>query len=408
MDIVPILSTLKRHRTAAILIVFEIALTFAIVCNAIFLIRARLERIDRPTGIAEAEILRVKVTGIATTADPYATTAQDLAALRSIPGVRAAEAVNMVPLGGSAWNNSMSTVADDPNPPANVATYFGGPDLLETLGVRLIAGRDFTSDEYARFADVLQAERAAISAVIVTRGLAETLFPGQNALGQKIYAYSNTPQVIVGIVEHLARPNEISTGRNNRRHATLFPVIVPFTIGGTYVLRVDPSRAAEVLAAVDHALDSVDPNRIILDRQTFGEIRDRYYKQDRSMAWLLVGVALALLVVTALGVVGLASFWVQQRTRQIGIRRALGATRGDIVRYFLVENFLLATVGIVLGIALAFAINLWLMDKYQVERLPTSFLPIGAFLLWLLGQVAVLGPALRASTIAPAIATRSV
>ena len=126
------------------------------------------------------------------------------------------------------------------------------------------------------------------------------------------------------------------------------------------------------------------------------------------MAYLLAGVSFALLIITALGVIGLASFWVQQRTRQIGVRRALGATRGDIVRYFQVENFILATIGIVLGMALAYAINLWLMQKYQVARLPGEFLPIGAVLLWLLGQIAVLGPAMRAAMIPPAIATRSV
>jgi putative ABC transport system permease protein len=119
-------------------------------------------------------------------------------------------------------------------------------------------------------------------------------------------------------------------------------------------------------------------------------------------------VSLALLIITALGVVGLASFWVQQRTRQIGIRRALGATRRDILRYFQTENFILATLGIILGMVLAYAINLWLMDKYEVPRLPAPFLPIGAVMLWGLGQLAVLGPALRASLIPPATATRTV
>ena len=126
------------------------------------------------------------------------------------------------------------------------------------------------------------------------------------------------------------------------------------------------------------------------------------------MAYLLVIAAVALLVITALGMVGLASFWVQQRTRQIGIRRALGATRGDILRYFQLENFILATAGIVLGMGMAYWMNLFLMDKYEVARLPAEFLPIGALLLWLLGQVAVLGPALRASLIPPAVATRTV
>jgi putative ABC transport system permease protein len=113
------------------------------------------------------------------------------------------------------------------------------------------------------------------------------------------------------------------------------------------------------------------------------------------------------LVVTALGIVGLASFWVQQRTKQIGIRRALGATRGQILRYFQTENFLLATVGIVLGMLLAYSINLWLMSAYELPRMPIAYLPIGAVLLWLLGQVAVFGPAYRAAAVPPAVATRS-
>ncbi len=126
------------------------------------------------------------------------------------------------------------------------------------------------------------------------------------------------------------------------------------------------------------------------------------------MAWLLATVILALLVVTALGIVGLASFWVQQRTKQIGVRRALGATRGQILRYFQIENFLLATVGIALGMLLAYAINQLLMGKYELPRLPLVYLPIGALALWMLGQIAVFWPAQRAAAVPPAVATRSV
>ena len=108
------------------------------------------------------------------------------------------------------------------------------------------------------------------------------------------------------------------------------------------------------------------------------------------------------------GIVGLASFWVQQRTRQIGIRRALGATRRQILRYFQTENFLLATLGIVIGMVMAYGINMLLMEKYELPRLPALFLPLGAVTLWLLGQIAVLGPALRAASVPPAVATRTV
>ena len=405
MHFLPILSTLRRHRTAAALIVLEIALTCAIVCNAIFLIRDRLARMDRPSGVVEDELVRVELTGIGTAADAHAVTAQDLAALRAVPGVKSVSSMNMLPFGGSSWNTGISLVGpEDPNS-LNAGMYLGA-DLIKTLGLHLVAGRDFTPEEYVEFKQARE-KRSRVTSVIVTRGTAERLFPGQSALGKSVYIYGKDPQTIVGVIDVLARPNEVN-GSQNGAYSMLLPVIVPFSLGGEYLLRVDPARKAEVLGAVDAALNKVDPNRIILERQTFAEIRSKYFDKDRAMAYLLVGVSIALLVITALGVVGLASFWVQQRTRQIGIRRALGATRYDILRYFQTENFILATLGIIIGMGLAYAINLWLMNKYQVSRLPASFLPLGALLLWMLGQIAVLGPALRASLIPPAIATRTV
>lgn len=125
------------------------------------------------------------------------------------------------------------------------------------------------------------------------------------------------------------------------------------------------------------------------------------------MAWLLFVVCVVLLVVTALGIFGISSFWVQQRTRQIGVRRALGATRRHIMQHCLAENFLLATFGIVLGIVLAYAINQVLIDTNQLPRLPLIYAPIGAAVLLLLGQLSVLAPALRAAAVPPAVATRA-
>ncbi|MDE2315287.1 MAG: FtsX-like permease family protein, partial [Xanthomonadaceae bacterium] len=131
-------------------------------------------------------------------------------------------------------------------------------------------------------------------------------------------------------------------------------------------------------------------------------------ERDTTMIGLLIASALGLLFVTALGIAGLANFWVQQRARSIGIRRAIGATRGDILRYFQTENFLIVGAGIVLGAALALALNLMLMTHYELPRLPLWYLPIGAAVLWMVGQLAVLSPALRAARVPPVVATRSV
>ncbi len=123
---------------------------------------------------------------------------------------------------------------------------------------------------------------------------------------------------------------------------------------------------------------------------------------------ILGGVIVALLLITALGIVGMASFWVAQRTKQIGTRRALGATRGDILRYFMTENFVITTLGLAAGALLTYAFNYWLITHYQAQRLPLAYLGGGVLALWLLGQIAVFGPATRASRVPPAVATRSV
>jgi len=179
---------------------------------------------------------------------------------------------------------------------------------------------------------------------------------------------------------------------------------------GSYLLRASPGDLPRVLRDALAAVAKAVPE-VVIDRENshaVAELRHDVFKNDRAMAGMLVGVIAALLLVTALGIVGLASFWVQQRRRQIGIRRAIGATRGDILRYFQTENFLIVTIGIVLGMLLAYVLNLLLMTHYELPRLPLFYLPIGALVLWGLGQLAVLGPALRAAAVPPVVATRSV
>lgn len=411
MELRPILSTLRRHKTAAALIILEIALSCAIICNAVFLIGDRIGRMDRPSGLAENELVRVQLTGIGKNDNAAALTRSDLAVLRAIPGVKAAAVSNQVPFVSSSWNTSVNLAKDQVQPSLSATTYMGDEALIGALGLNLVAGRNFAPDEVVDWEAVSAPNsKVAVPAVIITRSMADKLFPGENALGKSFYSWGDDPIRIIGIVEHFARPSE-QGGSVAHDYSIILPFSVPYSVGGNYIIRVtDPTRRDEVLKGAVAALKRNGPSRIVLDENTMTveALRAKYYRQDRSMVWLLVAVCIALLVVTALGIVGLASFWVQQRTRQIGVRRALGATRGQILRYFQTENFLLATLGIVLGMMMAYGINQLLMSKYELPRLPASYLPIGAIALWLLGQLAVFGPARRAAAVPPAVATRSV
>ncbi len=405
MDIRPILSTLRRHKTAASLIVLEIALSCAIICNALFLIGTRVERVNRPTGLADEEIVRINSAGIGRDDNADARYKVDLAALRAIPGVKAATATNHLPFDNSSWNTSVSIRPDQPVPSLNVAVYLGDEQMVDTFGLRVVAGRAFLPEEYVDWGALNSNKVTSVPAAIVTREMAEALFPGQNPIGKLLHdSWGDKPVPIVGVVERLIRPND-NEGPAHAYNSMLLPVRPTM---GRFVLRTTPERRDEVLKAAVAVLQKNNPNRIILEQDTIEEMREGFYRQDRSMAWLLGVVCIGLLLITALGIVGLASFWVQQRTKQIGVRRALGATKGQILRYFQTENFLLATIGIVIGMTLAFGINQVLMSKYELPRLPLYYLPIGALALWVLGQVAVFGPARRAAAVPPAIATRSV
>ena len=404
MEIRPILSTLRRHKTAAFLIVLEIALACAIICNAIYLISHRLNQMNIDSGIAETELVRIRMAGLQVGSSSKQAVQADLAALRNIPGVTQVATASQIPFGDSSSNTSVKLDPDQKDSTLNAAVYMGNEEMVATLGLRLVAGRAFLPAEYQDMEDLRDAEgERSIPSAIINRTMAERLFPGQDAVGQVFYSWGDMPVTIVGVVDELIRPNNLGGGQ----YSMIFPLRVNES-AVNYLLRTDPSRRLDVMAAAVTALKQVNPNRVLINDDLVSDLRADYFQQDRVMAWLLVTVSIALLIVTALGIVGLASFWVQQRTKQIGVRRALGATRGQIMRYFQMENLLLVTAGIVLGMLMAYGVNQLLMRHYELPRLPLFYLPVGAVLLWLLGQVSVLGPAWRAAAVPPAVATRSV
>ena len=161
------------------------------------------------------------------------------------------------------------------------------------------------------------------------------------------------------------------------------------------------------MRAAEDTLVKLRNDRVLTSNRSADEIRARRYQGEKSVAGMLIAVTIGLLLVTGSGIVGLASLWVTQRRKQIGVRRALGATRFHILRYFLVENAMITTIGVVIGIALALALNQVLVSKLELPRLPLAYLGYGMLTLWGLGILAVYGPASRAAAVPPAIATRS-
>ncbi|WP_049623370.1 ABC transporter permease [Frateuria defendens] len=414
----PILAALRRHKSGVALIALQIALTLAIVCNAVFIIGQRIERLNRPTGVDEDNLFVITQRYVGAPSGDDAASLEkldamertDLDALRRLPDVASVAYASALPLSDGMWTGGIGLKPAQQDESAHAAYFAVDERALDTLGLRLVAGRAFTAADIEHHG--MRGERKP-AIVIVTKALADKLFPQGDAVGKTVYLDDDsTPSTIVGVVERL----QISGGHNHAAWADTFAwnsVLEPLRIDfayARYAVRAKPGRLAEAMRAVAPALYAVNPMRVLDDEasvQSFADIRADAYQADRGMAILMGIVCLILLAVTAAGIVGLTSFWVGQRHRQIGVRRALGARRGDILRYFQAENLMIAVFGSFAGVLLALGLNLWLMRHYEMARLPVAYVLSGLLLVLLLGQCAVLGPARRAARIPPIVATRA-
>ncbi|WP_133477684.1 ABC transporter permease [Cognatilysobacter segetis] len=406
MEIRPILSALLRSKTGAVLIAAQIALTLAIIANALYIVDDRIDRANRPSGVDEANTFFMTLGPIGDIPDKEAMQKRDVDVLRAIPGVLDAAWINQFPMTQNGWNLGLTTTPQDPNSGIGGATYFTPDSLTKSLGVRIVEGRDFTADD-VRTVDPEKGQLRADS-VILTQQMAKKLWPDATTyVGREVSLGAGTdaaPMRVVGVIDRLISP----FAQSNDDAWNSFVLPVRHMVGvGTYVVRTQPGQRARVMRAAEDALTKLRNDRVLVANRSADEIRARRYQGEKSIAGMLIAVTVGLLLVTGSGIVGLASLWVTQRRKQIGVRRALGATRFDILRYFLVENAMITTIGVVIGIALALALNQVLVSTLELPRLPLAYLGYGMLTLWGLGILAVYGPASRASSVPPAIATRS-
>ncbi|HEX3837442.1 MAG TPA: FtsX-like permease family protein [Steroidobacteraceae bacterium] len=249
-------------------------------------------------------------------------------------------------------------------------------------------------------------EEESASSVVITRNLARTLFPAGDALGQVAYVNSSAPIRIVGIVERAQSP---WTGNGRFGSSVENSIFLPHQYIGnyaTYLVRVRPGTLATAMVAVRERLYAVTRRRIILNVSSFRETRQRAYETEHSLSLMLGVLCALLLIVTACGIIGLVLYWVAQRRRQIGMRRAMGARRVDILRYFQLENLFIAGAGAVVGTVIGLAGNTWLARTLTLTRMSAGYICVGALIVLALSQAAVLWPALRAAAIPPAAAIR--
>ncbi len=411
MELGPIYRALAHSKARVGLTVLQIALTLAVAVNCVGMIRDQRAKILRPTGIDEPNLLVVtsKAFDLAFEEPAYARNShdEDLRALRALPGVQAAGATDQVPLSGGGSATGRRPVGSERDP-VTAPFFHVGQGAVEALGVELVAGEPFDPGDFlaSEAADAAEGAPPRIVDVLVTQALADELFPDGDAVGQLIAGRNDarSQNRIVGILRrmHCSWPLSDVVER-----AMLYPGRPGDGRQVIYLVRAEPGQREALAATIERELLRVNQGRIV-EVQTMTEVKRETYGNLISVNQLLGAMIVLLLVVTSLGVVGLTAFSVTQRTRQIGTRRALGATRGRILAYFLLENWVVTTAGLVLGLFLTYGLNFALARSADVPRAGLSTVVLGMVLLWIVGAVSTLAPALRGAAVSPVVATRSV
>jgi putative ABC transport system permease protein len=415
MELGPIFRALIHNRTKFLLISLEVALTLAIVANCVSMVLDLRGQFTRPSGFDEENLVVVSLEPFAPAYEDegylHAARARDLDRLRAFAGVRDATAISAIPLSGGG--SSTGRKAEGAKGDSSSAPFFVVSDhAVQTLGVELVAGRDFQPGEFRDYDDA--EGEVHDQPVILSQPLADKLFPQGDAVGKRITSggEAKSSNVVIGVVGRMF--NSWPQAERISGHAMLLPGQPEGSRLIRYMVRTEPGARQAVMAGLEEMLLKVDMGRIVTVR-SLSYYKENTYNGERGLMKILGGVVVLLVAVTAFGIVGLTSFSVSQRRRQIGTRRALGATRQDILRYFLLENWLVTGSGLALGLGMAWALNYALVRmttvagaSAAVPKLDWALLGGGMVLLWASGLLAALAPALKATRVAPVVATRTV
>ena len=395
----------RSRRALAMLVVAEVALSLVLLAGAGLLIRSfmRLQSID--PGFAVSGVLTARVQVPATrypdgrrSSTFYSTVLERISAL---PGVQDAAAVSFLPLAGPGIGTSFHP-ADRPEPPAGEAPTTEVRPIttrfFKTMGIPFISGRDFGPEDTADSPPV----------AIVSESLARRYLTGENPLGKPLHVNigsrpGGTDYQIVGVVRDI----RIASLDGEIRPAVYLPhTQLPIGVM-TFVVRT-PGAPQSLITSVAGAVHAVDPELPVADVRTMDEVVDATLSRPRVIAVLLTAFALMALALAGVGVYGVMAYSVGQRTREIGVRMALGATPQSVFRLVLTEGLRLVVIGVGTGLVAAGLLTRLVETLlYETPPLDPLTFALTALVLMLVATVASYVPARRGTLVAPVEALRA-
>jgi predicted permease len=397
-------SGVQKNRTRATLVVAEVALALVLLVGASLFVRSFLSMQKELVGMDTSRVTTMRFFLQGTEYDSAFARQQRIEDIirrvEALPGVESAAASSLIPLdGGGRWSRADVEGRAYREEDAPWMWWSGvTAHWASTLGLTITAGRDLTAGESAGESPV----------AVIDQQLATALWPNDDPLGRR-FRMAGDPDTtwftVVGVVRHF-RQGQLSD-RDENPASVYVPLhyLVPRTTGLLVRTAGDPASLSTPVRAAVRAADPVLP---VFDAMTMDEVRRLSFWQYGLFGWMFGVFGGVALVLAAIGVYGVISYGVAQRTQEFGVRLALGAQRRDVLRMVVRHGLALAGTGIVVGVLGAFGVTR-LVGSLLVNVTPTdpvSFVGVSGFLA-AVALVASLMPARRATAVDPIIALRS-
>ena len=407
MNIKALLKALMLRKFNTSLLIIQLAITLGLIVNSSILSLDTADKLAVETGL---DLENTLIAEFATTSGDYrdmdfarSIFNQDLAAIKQIPGVQAVTGINQLPIQDGGTNGNVidvdePTLAETDNSLSYVPYMITTETVGETWGLELVEGRMFT-DADKQSSD--NTDPDYVPNVIITESLSKALHKGQSSIGQEL----NTG-IVIGVVKDFL----ISPAKAKHHQHAVFLNTLEANVDwlDTYVVKVEPGQMEYVRKQLKDTILAVEQQRHIYRVETMGERFENYYSDNQGLANLFIMLTALMLVVTAISSFAYARFHISQQTKFIGIRRALGAKKSDVILYVLAENWLLTTLGALLGLAIMVGLNIMLSQYVSLTKPSVWLSLVGIALVYIAGTVATWWPAYQTSKIPPVIATRSI
>jgi predicted permease len=393
----------RRQRLRSVLVLGEVALTLTLLVGAGLLIQSFRRVLEVDPGFKAQNLLTMQVSVNNSDGRQVANFFEQLQQnVRSLPGVKSVAVSNGIPFGSTNFPAFLIEGRPETENKPSGLRYHVSPAYFQTMGIELIKGRLFTSADTP----------ATPPVAIIDEVLARRFFPNENPLGQRLKTSADAPGIeIVGIVRH-AEPNSLDAqGPASAQFYFSFNQIPPERLPG-YVRRINLLTRTEVeplglASAVRAQVAALNKDQAVFNVRTMEQTVAQSIAARRFSMLLLTVFAIVALALASLGIYGLMSYAVAQRTREIGVRMALGAQLSDVLRLVIGQGMKLAFIGVVLGLVASVALTQLMKTLlFGVSATDPLTFSVIALLLTIVALLACWLPARRATKVDPMEALR--